>query len=569
MKKRYLYKIYDSSGAFITTWKDVINDPNFSISINGSFSELTVRLARPLYAFGENHDVRYGNRLKLYVFDKDSGTDGVCIYSGSIANYQPIVDGGKETIEVLFASFWWEMSRYLLEGDGSGIDSPIYGAGYGASIVPTMTANNSPSPYVVSASTEFAADHAAWKAFDGKVSVLDAAANNPWAATVSTGWLKIDLGSGVTKQVQKYVLISRQASMANQAPKNWTFEGSNNGSTWDILDTQTNQENWGDCEPRVFTFENNTPYRYYRINVSANNGSPNLAIYELQIFESVAFSRVGATSVKYLSKDPSNMLKDILDKFTAAGGLLDYGDGTVDLTGTSASYQFNTNTVQEAAKKIIELCPQDWYFYVGADDRVYLKPKKTTVDHKFHIGRNVTYYRQEKRLENIVNYIYFKGKDFFKKYKNDGSVAAYGRYTQKIVDERVTKIATADIMASTILNKMASPEIRITIRVLDSNAGSEIGYDIESIRVGDTCKIYNATAKAENLWDDSIWDADSWDYDVSNTAGTILQIQKVTYFPDYVELEISNRQPDIAKRIEDINKNLVDSQTVTNPVIPQ
>ena len=568
MKKRFLYKIYDSAGTFITTWKDVVSDPTFSIPINGSFSEMRVRLARPLYAFGENRDVRYGNRLKLYVFDTDSGQGGVCIYSGTIANYEPLVDGGKETIEVMFASFWWEMSRYLLEGDGSGIDSPIYGNGYAQDAVPAMTSNVLPSPYVASASSEWSGGgYEAFHAFD------DSSTGNPWhtAAGNATGWLRIFFGGSVTRQIQKYAIVGRysQHDYPLQCPKNWTFEGSNDGNSWTVLDTQTNQSDWGLGEKRAFEIVNDSAFKYYRINITANNGGANLEIHELELMEGAAFSRVGATRIKYLSQDPGNILKDILDKFTNAGGTLDYASGTVDLPGTAVSYEFNTNTVQEAIKKVIELCPQDWYFFIGSDDKVYLKPKKTTADHKFHIGRNVTYYRQEKRLENIVNYIYFTGKDFFKKYKNSGSVSAYGRYAQKIVDERVTKVATADIMAGTILNKMASPEIRITIRVLDSNAGNGIGYDIESIGVGDTCKIFNATAKAENLWDDAIWDTDSWDYDVTNSAGTLLQIQKITYFPDYAELEISNRQPDIAKRIEDINRNLVATQTADNPVIPQ
>ena len=41
-------------------------------------------------------------------------------------------------------------------------------------------------------------------------------------------------------------------------------------------------------------------------------------------------------------------------------------------------------------------------------------------------------------------------------------------------------------MAYAILNKMASPEIRITVKVIDNNANPEKGYDIESIKPGDT-----------------------------------------------------------------------------------
>lgn len=566
MKKRFLYKVYDNTGVFVTTWNDVITEPSFSAEINGSFSELKVALARSVSSFGENKDVKYGNIVKVFVFDGDSGVAGVQIYSGMISSYEPIIDGSSEKIEIVIASWWWETNRYLLEGDGNGIDTAISGNGFSNDKTATMTGASAPSPNVVSESTYWQAGYEGWRAFDKSATAY-------WLSNAVTGWLKYDFGNGNGKVAKKYSILALISSIfptyKNRAPKNWTFEGSNDNTNWVVLDTRTNEQDWGALEIRTFEFENDTAYRYYKLNVTANNGDAGyIAIGEVEIMEGVAFARAGATAIKYLSQDPSNILKDILDKFTAQGGKLDYAVGTVDLTGTVVSYTFNTNLVQEAIKKIIELCPQDWYFRVGADDKVYLKAKSTGVDHKFCIGRNVSYYRQEKRLENIVNYIYFKGKNFFKKYSNSGSVSAYGRYSQKIVDDRVTNVATADIMANTILNKLASPEIRITIRVTDNNNINGTGYDIESIKVGDTCKIFNATSKAENLWDSILWDEDMWDYDITNTAGTILQIQKITYKPDYVELEISNRQPDINKRIEDINRNLVDSQTKDNPVIP-
>lgn len=571
--KRFLYKIYEGDGTFITTWGDVVSEPSFSVEMNGGMSEMSVRLARGVFNFGENIDVKYGNRVKLYVFDEESGQNGVCIYSGFISRYEPVIEGRKETIEITVVSWWWELARYLLEGNGSGIDSSIYGNGYSNDKTATMTSNVLPSPNVTSASSEFSASYQAWQAFDKNV---DMSTRYDWAtaAAQSTAWLKYDFGSGNAKQIQKYSVMGVAKGgygNKNGAPKNWTFEGSNDGSSWTVLDTQENQQDWGELEKRIFEFENTVSYRYYRLNMTANNEASGTGIFriaELELMEGIAFARSGATSIKYLSQDPSNILKDILDKFTAMGGLLDYATGTVDLTTTAVSYQFNTAMVQEALQKVVELAPEDWYFRVGADDLVYFKPKSSTVDHKFYIGRNIKYYKQEKRLENIVNYIYFKGKDFFKRYSNTSSEGVYGRYAKKMVDERVTKVATADIMANTILDRMATPEIRITIDVLDSNGNDGKGYDIESIKVGDTCKIFNATTKGENLWDSMMWDVDSWDYDVTNTAGIALQIQKVEYHPDFVRLEISNRQPDIAKRIEDINRNLVDSQTADNQVIP-
>lgn len=562
--KKYLYKIYDVNGDFITTWNDVATEPDFSVDINGGYSEMTVRLSREVFNFGENQDVAYGNRVKVYCFDTDSGQNGVCVYSGFISRYVPIIEGRKETIEITLVSWWWELARYLLEGDGTGIDSQIYGNGYGVDLVTTMTSNSDPSPFVALASSEANASNMAYMAFNSNLA-------DKWAANATTGWLRIYLGT-TAKNVRKYTVTALASGQIDSglSPKNWTFEGSNDGTSWTVLDTQKNQQDWFPTEVRSYEIENENSYKYYRINISANNGhSTYVQIAELDIMEGVAFSRTGATSIKYVSKEPSAILKDILDKFTTAGGLLDYGVGTVVDTSAPVTYQFNTATVQEALQKVVEISPEDWYFRIGADDLVYFDQKGTEPDHKFYIGRNVRYYKQEKRLENIVNYIYFTGNGFFKKYSNTSSESAYGRYSQKITDDRVTNVETANAMADAILSRMATPEIRITIDVIDNNNADSKGYDIESIKVGDVCKIFNATSKGDNLWDSIVWDVDSWDFDITNSAGTVLQIQKIEYHPDYVRLEISNRQPDVAKRIEDINSRLVDSLTANNSVIPE
>src|ERR1019366_3748662 len=136
-----------------------------------------------------------------------------------------------------------------------------------------MTTDSAPSPFVAAASSEDSTPtHAAFKAFDGIESSL-------WMSIPATGWLSIDLGAGNAVAVQSYLLRTDQAN-PNRAPKNWTFEGSNNGSTWTTLDTQTNQTSWTSV-PKFYSFSNSTAYRYYRLNVSANNGDAQLNVVSL------------------------------------------------------------------------------------------------------------------------------------------------------------------------------------------------------------------------------------------------------------------------------------------------
>lgn len=112
-------------------------------------------------------------------------------------------------------------------------------------------------------------------AFDG------AALGIQWATPIgtTTGWLRYDFGS-YPRTIIKY---SVTAGVGTSDPRDWTFEGSNNGSSWTTLDTRTAQTGW--TVTRNFTFSNTTAYRYYRINISANNGATQMQFGELAMFE--------------------------------------------------------------------------------------------------------------------------------------------------------------------------------------------------------------------------------------------------------------------------------------------
>jgi len=114
--KKYIYKIYSSSGTYITTWRDV-SPPMPSFKINSGVSELVIKLARKFYDFGEGNDVAIGNELKLFVSDKEAPA-GVQIYSGELTKYH-LITGEKDEVEVTFLGYVFELARRIVV-DGSG-----------------------------------------------------------------------------------------------------------------------------------------------------------------------------------------------------------------------------------------------------------------------------------------------------------------------------------------------------------------------------------------------------------------------------------------------------------------
>jgi RHS repeat-associated protein len=153
--------------------------------------------------------------------------------------------------------------------------------------VPAMTSNATPSG-TASASSSFSSDYAAWKGFDH-----DAASALCWitASGTATGWLGYDFPAPTV--VRQYRISTRDVPSVPTAvcpPKTWTFEGSDDGTNWTVLDTQTDVTDWAQSSSAVKTFAiaNEAAYAHYRLNVSAANTSASyvyLCVGELELSE--------------------------------------------------------------------------------------------------------------------------------------------------------------------------------------------------------------------------------------------------------------------------------------------
>jgi hypothetical protein len=142
-----------------------------------------------------------------------------------------------------------------------------------------MADNTTPSPFVASASSQYpSTQYYAWHAFE--------MGNTPsfWAtASGTSGWLKLDLGSGNTNTLQWYS-VQCDGDTSRQ-PKDWTMEGSNDDSTWTTLDTVTAQTSWTVGLLREYVCDvATTAYRYFRLNVSANNAGDLLRVDVLVLY---------------------------------------------------------------------------------------------------------------------------------------------------------------------------------------------------------------------------------------------------------------------------------------------
>ncbi|XLQ20057.1 MAG: discoidin domain-containing protein [Candidatus Moraniibacteriota bacterium] len=127
----------------------------------------------------------------------------------------------------------------------------------------------------------------------------------------STQWLstpggaahiQYDLGSGNEAIVYEY---SVQGITVARLPKDWTFEGSNDANTWTVLDVRSAEMNWLSNEKRNYSgFTNNTAYRYYRLNITANNGDASYTdISEMTFYEKTLGNYTGAYVTTITNQD--------------------------------------------------------------------------------------------------------------------------------------------------------------------------------------------------------------------------------------------------------------------------
>lgn len=191
--------------------------------------------------------------------------------------------------------------------------------------IPIMTSNTLPSGTAISGGNGFGFD--AWKAFDRTFT-------SAWQSNVAnTGWVGYMFPTG--KIIKRYSIYTANSNIIH--PRTWTFEGSNDGSSWTILDTQTLQSL---VNSTFYTYPvtNTTSFTYYRINITATSNITGLpAIAEFEMTESTS-NVIGKITGGGFVISSTNLTVTTFDLNAAASGLISItaASGTTSLNITSS-----------------------------------------------------------------------------------------------------------------------------------------------------------------------------------------------------------------------------------------
>jgi hypothetical protein len=114
---------------------------------------------------------------------------------------------------------------------------------------------------------------------EGKEKLTDGILTNQWGVEGTTAWIQF---AYATPTVNNVYSLTTSFKEPTRDFKDWTVSGSNDGTTWTVLDTQTGHAPWATRSSTLdFTFVNTTAYTYYRLNVTALNGGSYVQLAEM------------------------------------------------------------------------------------------------------------------------------------------------------------------------------------------------------------------------------------------------------------------------------------------------
>ncbi|QSF43564.1 discoidin domain-containing protein [Paenibacillus tianjinensis] len=229
----------------------------------------------------------------------------------------------------------WDSLNSAGIASGSGV--PIY---FKSNDIFT-TSNVSSNGHIVLASEELST-FSAYKAFDGSI-----ANSSCWAIPANkAGWLSYQFNT--PRRIDRYKIYPNGASYT-QSPKNWVFEGSNDGVNWNTLDSRTNVTAWSGSG-LLFKTATVGLFKIYRISISAFNGATDASsIGELELLESqnTYESTLRLLTGGILSTDKDNEWDKYIVNSTLNGAIT-AGDSSVWNWSGIFSYTSTTGTTATA-----------------------------------------------------------------------------------------------------------------------------------------------------------------------------------------------------------------------------
>ncbi|MET7278506.1 GH92 family glycosyl hydrolase [Kribbella sp. NPDC005582] len=124
-----------------------------------------------------------------------------------------------------------------------------------------------------------------------------------WLVFAKTGWLNYETSAPVV--IRKYALTSANDADGRD-PQNWTVQGSNNGTDWTVLDTQTGQSFENRFQTKEYSFTNETAYKFFRLDITLNHGEDIVQLADWYLSNGAPLPPPGPVAESRLDSGPTS-----------------------------------------------------------------------------------------------------------------------------------------------------------------------------------------------------------------------------------------------------------------------
>jgi len=564
--KRYLHKVYNK-GRYVGNLKKVVSPFGYAQDINSVGSSVTLECAispdtailesdrlvtedgepltdedgNYLYTDGQPSVIGYGSSLdpllmqngnRVVIFEYSYyHPNGKAMFSGQINRIEASFGGGaSENIKLLVLSDGLDMANYIARGAPFAYTADVTQNTWNLAVSCSQSVSSwqryGQSWIVGAGVTKLGAIQLALQGTaDVTVTVYDGV-NSPnvlgsVTQRVDTGGAAIGVQFGFP-------------SLIEVSPGNTYF------FTVSVADGQSINLN----------YSNSNPYangEMYSSSYGGGGGGSYASVAGSDLYF-IASSGVETTTATYTSKDPSTqMLVPIVEDYNLRGGAVTCTDDSVDATGLTLTYTFNTDTLLDAVKAIHSLSPNGFYYYVDLGTNVLnFKEASTTPDITLVKGRHLTTINLVMSIENLKNYFLFSGQsiagtNLYTAYEDQASISQYGIRLERKSDNRVSLQPTADAIGDSFIAENKDERFETVVTVLDRT------MDITLLKPGMTVGLRGFGSFIDTI---------------------VLQIVRVEYSPESVNLTLGTMPIRYSDEFQQITRGLIAEQTIANPTAP-
>jgi len=218
------------------------------------------------------------DRIRLITPQNESITNSLALTAKWVRTYEELTRADFDETCVFTHVVTKDDEGFALQLDRDPNSTPD-GYAPGTDCVPLMTAGTTDG-VTVADSGNLGTGYEGWRAFDNN-------SDTRWGVNATSGILTVTLPA--TKIVSGYSIRARNDTYLIDSPKAWTFEGSNNGTNWTILDTQAGVTAWSMNERKEFVVSNLASYLYYRLNISSNQSGTDTSVSEVELLEGIPY----------------------------------------------------------------------------------------------------------------------------------------------------------------------------------------------------------------------------------------------------------------------------------------